>query len=268
MKKKIFAAVLAVMAAVFMAACESGVGSGSAADDIIDETTAEEITKLTTKAEENKETETEPETESETEPETESETEAETESETETEPETDNTVEKTAAAGEIYQGRGYTLTIDTEKWGDASEYIKLISEYSSELDINVNASAEDIENMSDGIFFHTGLLGTNFNIVCNEIGDLGPDFDISMFAGLMKKEYTASGMTYLSDDIVKHNGKNWLKIEVEVEQSGTTMRMLQYMTVNGVNQYVITYTSCKADYDKALSDFEEVFASFEFTEYI
>ena len=51
-----------------------------------------------------------------------------------------------------------------------------------------------------------------------------------------------------------------------MEQSGASMKMLQYMALNGVNQYVVTYTSDKDNYDKALSDFEEVFDSFKFTE--
>ncbi|MDE6599911.1 MAG: hypothetical protein K2K34_07535, partial [Oscillospiraceae bacterium] len=68
------------------------------------------------------------------------------------------------------------------------------------------------------------------------------------------------------DEVVEHNGKNWLKVNVEVNESGTSMKMLQYMTMNGVNQYVITYTADKDNYDKSLSDFEAVFDSFEFTE--
>lgn len=254
MKKKIFAAVLALLTAASMAACGGGGTGGNGVNDVPEVTVSEETTK--TEATTEKPVETVPETEAETETETEAETEAETE----------NDKGNASAAGDVYRGKGYTINVDSKKWADASEYIKLISEYSANLDIGLDISAEDIENLNDGMFFHTDLSGSNFNIVCNEIGDLGADFDISMFAGLMEEQYKAAGITYLGDEVVKHNGKNWLKIEVEVTESGTDMKMLQYMALNGVNQYVITYTSNKDNYDKALSDFEAVFDSFEFTE--
>lgn len=242
MKKKIFAAVFAVLTAASMAACGNGETGGNDVNDVPDATVSEETTKA----------------------------DADTEKPVETVPETEAETEKAggnaSAAGDVYKGTGYTINVDSEKWADASEYIKLISEYSANLDMGLDVSAEDIENLNDGMFFYTDLSGTNLNIVCNEIGDLGADFDISMFAGLMEEQYTALGMTYLGDDVVENNGKNWLKIEVELTESGTAMKMRQYMALNGVNQYVITYTSNKDNYDKALSDFEAVFDSFEFTE--
>ncbi|MBD5139289.1 MAG: hypothetical protein HDT24_08275 [Ruminococcus sp.] len=256
MKKKIFAAILAVLTAASMAACGSGETGGNDGNDVPDVTVSYETTESDSETEAATEApvETVPETE------TESETEAETEAETE------NAEENASAAGDVYSGTGYTINVDSGKWVDASGYIKLISEYSANMDTGLNVSAEDIENLNDGMFFHADLSGSNFNIVCNEIGDLGADFDISMFAGLMEEQYAAAGITYLGDEVVEHNGKNWLKIEVEMEQSGASMKMLQYMTLNGVNQYVVTYTSDKDNYDKALSDFEEVFDSFKFTE--
>ena len=246
MKKKIFAAILAVLTAASMAACGNGETGGNDGNDVPDVTVSYETT------ESNSETEAPVETVPET--------------ETETEAETENAEENASAAGDVYSGTGYTINVDPAKWADASAYIKLISEYSAEMDTGLDVSAEDIENLSDGMFFHADLSGSNFNIVCNEIGDLGADFDISMFAGLMEEQYAAAGMTYLGDEVIEHNGKNWLKVSVETEQSGASMKMLQYMTLNGVNQYVVTYTSDKDNYDKALSDFEDVFASFKFTE--
>ena len=252
MNKKIFAAIFAVLTAASMAACGNGETGGNDGNDVPDVTVSYETT----------------ESDSETEAATEApvETVPETETESETEAETENAEENASAAGDVYSGTGYTINVDSGKWVDASGYIKLISEYSANMDTGLNVSAEDIENLNDGMFFHADLSGSNFNIVCNEIGDLGADFDISMFAGLMEEQYAAAGMTYLGDEVVKHDGKNWLKVDVEMEQSGASMKMLQYMTLNGVNQYVVTYTSDKDNYDKALSDFEEVFDSFKFTE--
>ena len=252
MKKKIFAAILAVLTTASMAACGNGETGGNDGNDVPDVTVSYETT------ESNSETETTTEDPVETVP--------ETETEEETEAETENAEENASAAGDVYSGTGYTINVDPTKWADASAYLKLISEYSAEMDTGLDVSAEDIENLSDGMFFHADLSGSNFNIGCNEIGDLGADFDISMFAGLMEEQYTAAGMTYLGDEVIEHNGKNWLKVSVETEQSGASMKMLQYMTLNGVNQYVITYTADKDNYDKSLSDFEDVFASFKFTE--
>lgn len=245
MKKKVFAAVLAVLTAASMAACGNGETVGN---DVSDATTSAEMAEPDSETEANAET-----------PE-------ETESESETESETENDEENAPASADVYIGTGYTINVDPEKWTDASDYIKLISEYSAEMDTGLDVSAEDIENLNDGMFFHASLTGSNFNIVCNEIGDLGSDFDISQFAGLMEEQYDAAGMTYLGDDVIEHNGKNWLKVEVEAEQSGTAMKMLQYMALNGVNQYVITYTADKDNYDSVLSDFEAVFDSFKFNE--
>lgn len=252
MKKKIFAAVLAVLTAASMAACGNEEAGGNDVNDVPDVTVSEKTAKA------------DPETEASTEKPVE--TVPETETEAETEAETESADGNASAAGDVYKGTGYTITIDTEKWADASEYIRLIGEYSAELDLGMELSAEEIESMSDGIFFRTNMSGTNFNIVCNEIGDLGADFDISMFAGLMEEQYTAAGITYLGDEVIKHNGKNWLKVNVETDRSGADMKMLQYMALNGANQYVITYTADKDNYDKSLSEFEAVFNSFEFTD--
>lgn len=257
MKKKIFAAILAVLTAASMAACGNGNGEtdGNGGNDVNDVTVSEEIT----------EADTETEAAEETSEETESETENETETEDETESETENS-DGNAAAGDTYSGNGYTMTINSEKWMDGSEYLKLVSQYSEELDTGLNVSAEDIENLNDGMFFHTELSGSNFNIVCNQIGDPGPDFDIGIFGDLMEEQYTAAGFTYLGDEVFERSGKDWIKVEVEVEQQGMAMKMLQYATINGENQYVVTYTSDKDSYDKGLSDFEEVFDTFAFTE--
>lgn len=243
MKKKIFAAILAVLTAASMAACGNNENGGNDVPDV-----------TTTSA-----TETKTNTETDV-------TETETETETNTETEAEDNDSQAAAAGNTYRGNGYTMTINSEKWVDGSEYLKLVSEYTEELDMGLDVSAEDIENLNDGMFFHADLSGSNFNIVCSEIGNLGSDFDISQFGDLMEEQYTAAGFTYLGDEVFERNGKNWLKIEVEADQMGTAMRMLQYMALNGVNQYVVTYTSDKDIYDEALSDFEEVFNTFEFTE--
>lgn len=250
MKKKIFAVILAVLTAASMAACGNGETGGNGGNDVPDVTVSDEIT------ENNSETE---ETESETESETETETESETEQESEDE---DGNAD---AAGAVYSGNGYTMVIDEEKWLDASEYLKMISEYSAELDTGLDVSAEDIQNMNDGMFYHTNQDGTNFNIVKTDVGNTG-DVDLSQLAEALKQQYEAAGMTWIDYEINEFDGREWLGVYVETNMSGTDMQMLQYFAIKDGSEYVITYTSGKDLFDACRSDFDEVMNSFKFSE--
>lgn len=250
MKKKIFAVILAVLTAASMAACGNGETDGNGGNDVPDVTASEETT------ENNSETE-------ETESETESETETETESETEQESEADDG--NADAAGDVYSGNGYTMVIDEEKWLDASEYLKMISEYSAELDTGLDVSAEDIQNMNDGMFYHTNQDGTNFNIVKTDVGNTG-DVDMGQLAEVIKQQYEASGFTWLDYEINEFDGREWLGVYVETNLSGTDMKMLQYFAIKDGSEYVITYTSGKDLFDAGRSDFDEVMNSFKFSE--
>lgn len=253
MKKKIFAAVLAVLTAASMAACGNGETDGNGGNDVPDVTVSEETTEADSETEENTETP------SETVPETETETESETEQETE-----DEDVD-TAEAGDIYSGNGYTMTIDGEKWLDASEYLKLISEYSAELNTDLDVSAEDIQNMNDGMFYHTNQDGTNFNIVKTDVGNTG-DVDMSQLAEVIKQQYEAAGMIWLDYEINEFDGREWLGVYVETNLSGVDMKMLQYFAIKDGSEYVITYTAGKDLFDAGRSDFDEVMNSFKFSE--
>lgn len=250
MKKKIFAVILAVLTAASMAACGNGETGGNGGNDVPDVTVSDEIT------ENNSETE---ETESETESETETETESETEQESEDE---DGNAD---ATGAVYSGNGYTMVIDEEKWLDASEYLKMISEYSAELDTGLDVSAEDIQNMNDGMFYHTNQDGTNFNIVKTDVGNTG-DVDLSQLAEALKQQYEAAGMTWIDYEINEFDGREWLGVYVETNMSGTDMQMLQYFAIKDGSEYVITYTSGKDLFDACRSDFDEVMNSFKFSE--
>lgn len=259
MKKKIFAAVLAVLTAASMAACGNGETDGNGGNDVPDVTVSEETTEADSETEENTETP------SETVPETESETDTETETESETESETEDEDVDTAEAGDIYSGNGYTMTIDGEKWLDASEYLKLISEYSAELNTDLDVSAEDIQNMNDGMFYHTNQDGTNFNIVKTDVGDVG-DMYIGDLSDVLKQQYEAAGMIWLDYEINEFDGEDWLGVYVETSLSGVDMKMLQYFAIKDGSEYVITYTAGKDLFDAGRSDFDEVMNSFKFSE--
>lgn len=254
MKKKIFAAVLAVLTAASMAACGNGETDGNSGNNAADVTVSEETTELKAETEE-----TDTETESETE------TEAETESETETEQETEDEDGGTAEAGDVYNGNGYTMTVNTEKWLDASAYLKLVSEYTAELDSGLDVSAEDIQNMNDGMFYHTNQDGTNFNIVKTDVGDVG-DIYIGDLSDVLKQQYEAAGMIWLDHDINEFDGEDWLGVYVETSLSGVEMKMLQYFAIKDGSEYVVTYTAGKDLFDAGRSDFDAVMNSFKFSE--
>jgi len=251
MKKKIFAAVLAVLTAASMAACGNGETGGNDGNGDASVTVSEEITENKTETEANTETVPETETESETESETEQETEAEN--------------GNADAEGDIYSGDGYTMVVDGEKWMDASELLEMISEYSAELDTGLDVSAEDIQNMNDGVFYHTNQDGTNFNIVKTEVGNTG-DVDLSQLAEALKQQYEAVGMIWLDHDINEFDGREWLGVYVETNLSGMDTKMLQYFAIKDGSEYVITYTAGKDLFDAGRSDFDAVMNSFKFSE--
>lgn len=237
--KKILAAVTAILMLSAMTACGNDGNSAEVTNETTSAAARDEIS-----------AETQAENNAETEEETETETEAETEA-----AEVDD---------DLYSGNGYTVKVDSAKWMDASEYIQMISEYAEDVNLT-NVTAEDIQSMSDGMFYHANEDGTNFNIVCNPIGNTD-GISIGDGAELMKEQYEAAGITWLGSEVAEINGVEWLKIDVETSMSGTDMKMLQCMALANGNQYVITYTADTDKYDTALSDFEEVLNSFKIAE--
>lgn len=235
--KKFLAAVTAILMLSALTACGNDGNSAEVTDETTSAAVQEEISAETTE-----------ETDAETETDTEKETEAETEA-----AETDDK--------DMYSGDGYTVKVDSAKWMDASEYIKLISEYAEDTEM-MSVTAEDIQSMSDGMFYHTNDDGTNFNIVCNPIGNTD-GVSIGDGAELMKEQYEASGISWLGSEVVEINGIEWLKIDVETSMSGVDMKMLQCMALENGNQYVLTYTANADNYNDALPDFEEILNRFK-----
>ncbi len=248
MEKKIFAAILAVLTAASMAACGNGETDGNSRNNSEDVTVSEETTESKAETEE-----------------TEAKTESEAETESETEQKTENADDNSAEAGDVYSGDGYTMTVNTEKWLDASAYLKLVSEYTAELDSGLDVSAEDIQNMNDGMFYHTNQDGTNFNIVKTDVGDVG-DIYIGDLSDVLKQQYEAAGMIWLDHDINEFDGEDWLGVYVETPLSGVEMKMLQYFAIKDGSEYVITYTAQKDMFDAGRSDFDEAMNSFKFSE--
>lgn len=237
--KKILAAVTAILMLSAMTACGNDGNSAEVTNETTSAAARDEIS-AETQAENNAETDEETEA-----------AEAETEA-----AEVDD---------DLYSGNGYTIKVDSAKWMDASEYIELISKYAEDTNFSQSLTAEDIQSMSDGMFYHANEDGTNFNIVCNPIGNTD-GINIGDGAELMKEQYAAAGITWLGSEVAEINGVEWLKIDVETSMSGTDMKMLQCMALANGNQYVLTYTADTDKYNDALSDFEEVLNSFKIAE--
>lgn len=182
-----------------------------------------------------------------------------------TEAETEAETEAAEADGDTYSGNGYSIKVDGEKWLDASEYVKLISEMSENSEYSNGLTAEDIQSMNDGMFYHANGDGTNFNIVCNPIGNTD-GVNIADGEELMKEQYVAAGIEWIGSEVVAINGVDWLRIDVAMSMEGTDMKMHQCMALENGNQYVLTYTADKDKYDAALSDFEAVLNSFKLAE--
>lgn len=246
--KKLLIAAMSILIITAFSAC----GSSTSPEETTAETTAEAAAEIT-------EAETSAETESETT------TEAETTTETETETE--------AASTNVFRGNGYTLSIDSETWMDASEYISLVAQWAENTDSaqDIDLTAEDMENASDAMFYHTGISGTNFNVVITEVGNVGVlDKEmLEMLGEAVKTQYSnMTGFIFESYEIVKVNGYDSLKINMSTDAAvfGAELKMTAYMFYNGTKQYVITYTAGVESYDSGFADFETVLDSFTFTE--
>ena len=234
--KKFLAAVTAILMLSALTAC----GNDGNPAEVIDEITSGA-------AQEESPAETQAENETETETKTEAETEAETEA--------------SEVKDDLYSGNGYTVKVDSAKWLNASEYVKLVSEYAEDTNM-ISLTAEDIQSMNDGMFYHVNNDGTNFNIVCNPVGNTD-GVSIGDGAEIMKEQYVAAGINWIGSEVVEINGLEWLKIDVETSMSGKDMKMLQCMALENGNQYVLTYTSDADKYNDVLPDFEEVLNSFK-----
>lgn len=245
--KKIIAAVMSVFIVTAFSAC-GNTDSGSASEETTsaaETTTAAETTQAeTTEAAETTAAET---------------TAAETTTEAETTAVNPDEAAAIAAEGALYQGDGYTVKINSEKWMDFSAYVDEISKLADEKDLGFDISAEDIQNTNDGMFFYVPDMSINFNFGVTEIGDVGEGFDISLFGDVMELQYgQIDGCTYLGDEVINVNGYECLKMDIatSAELYGAEMKMSQYMFIHGTKQYVATYTAAEGSYDNGITDFE------------
>lgn len=240
MKKKL---VIAVAAALMLAACSN---TGDAIENTAADTVSETISV------------TESETKSETT--TENTTETEIVSESDTEAETMEDVES-----DVYSGTGYTLNVDPEKWIDVIEYKQKIAETAEEINTELDLSADDYSEMCDAFWVYADLADSEFSANVNVVSqDIGADanMDADVLGPYMEESYSAvEGYTFLGWESVVINGSDCLKCGLEVEQSGITVRMQQYIFLKNGLQTVFTLTASDDSFETVLPDFEEMIST-------
>ncbi len=214
-----------------------------------DNSNTEETEATTTVSEQTEEV-----TVSETSDETEAETEAETE---ETVSETEETADDTAQLT-TFSGDFYTISVDTSKWVDFSEYKQLVAEAAESLDNGIDLTAEDYNELCDVMYMYSDVSkSANVNVVSADLG-VEMDMDAEAVGPLMADSFDAvEGYKCDSWESVTINGENALKLVISADVGGSKTNMVQYQLIKGGKQIAVTLTVVDAETDDALlADFD------------
>ena len=193
-------------------------------------------------------------TASETSDQTEVETEAETE---ETVSETEETADDTAQLT-TFSGDFYTVSVDTSKWVDFSEYKQLAAEAAESLDNGIDLTAEDYNELCDVMYMYSDVSkSANVNVVSTDLG-VEMDMDAEAVGPLMADSFNAvEGYKCDSWESVTVNGENALKLVISGDVGGSKTNMVQYQLIKGGKQVVVTLTVVDAETDDTLlADFD------------
>lgn len=190
--------------------------------------------------------------------ETSDETEAETETETEeTVSETEETADDTAQLT-TFSGDFYTISVDTSKWVDFSEYKQLVAEAAESLDNGIDLTAEDYNELCDVMYMYSDVSkSANVNVVSTDLG-VEMDMDAEAVGPLMADSFDAvEGYKCDSWESVTINGENALKLVISADVGGSKTNMVQYQLIKGGKQVVVTLTVVDAETDDTLlADFD------------
>ena len=214
-----------------------------------DNSNTEETEATTTVSEQTEEV-----TASETSDETEAETEAETE---ETVSETEETADDSAQLT-TFSGDFYTISVDTSKWVDFSEYKQLVAEAAESLDNGIDLTAEDYNELCDVMYMYSDVSkSANMNVVSTDLG-VEMDMDAEAVGPLMADSFDAvEGYKCDSWESVTINGENALKLIISADVGGSKTNMVQYQLIKGGKQIAVTLTVVDAETDDALlADFD------------
>lgn len=184
------------------------------------------------------------------------ETEAETEAET-TEAETEETADDTAQLT-TFSGDFYTISVDTSKWVDFSEYKQLAAEAAESLDNGIDLTAEDYNELCDVMYMYSDVSkSANVNVVSTDLG-VEMDMDAEAVGPLMADSFDAvEGYKCDSWESVTVNGENALKLVISGDVGGSKTNMVQYQMIKGGKQVVVTLTVVDAETDDTLlADFD------------
>ncbi|MCM1577217.1 MAG: hypothetical protein NC078_00270 [Ruminococcus sp.] len=218
--------------------------------------------------------------------ETVSQTESETSSETVTETETADTEPAEEAAddnadngisgdtdkyyGGIFHGSGYTLKVDGGVWTDMSVMIDYVKEKANDvdLDIGIDLTAEQFDDVYDCMFICPGSSGANFNVT---VMDMGVDIDINeaaeLYGTIIEQQYSAiDGVDFFGSEITSAGGYDCLKTELEMTSGDTELRMAQFCFWENQAQVVLTFTAQSDEFGSMFTEFEKVLNSVSFEE--
>jgi len=232
--KKILIALMTVLALTAFTACESK-----------DVGTAEETTVSVSE---------------ETTVETKAETTTEAETTAETEPEVVEDIE-------LFEGTGYTLEIDGEKWLDGTAYLDHIAKLAENTDMgqNFDLTAEDMENVGDAIYYHTSN-GSNFNVTVVELGVEIDDATLVQIAAAIEEQYNSVAGCKCGDyELINVNGYRALKFVITNDAViDRPVKLNAYLFYPGTKQVCVTFTAGASDFDETVVDFEEVLNTISF----
>lgn len=150
--------------------------------------------------------------------------------------------EKPAANGN-FQGKGYTLNIDSAKWNDISSSVA-----------NVDCAFSYVGDTSN-----VNYATANFNVISQSGANGVTPND---YMKVVKNQYETLGYKISNDEAVTFNGYDAYKIEVSMEQSGLTMDMNQIIIVDGDTLYVISFGAEASVFSTLKPEFDSVLSSF------
>ena len=178
------------------------------------------------------------------------------------------TAAQTETDKKLFKGTGYTLSIDSEKWLDYTEYLDYLAEITEDTDIAKygNVSAEDVKNVADAIYYNISN-DSNFNVTVVELGARMDDASLNELSSMLEEQYNAiPGYSCGKCETVYVNGYRALKAVITSDASvtGRAMKVEMYLFYPGTKQVCLTYTAAAADFDTTVADFEEVLNTISF----
>lgn len=150
--------------------------------------------------------------------------------------------EDSAAKTEVYNGDGFKLSYDPDKWewsvetsSEGNEYVTFARKDHDDVDFNIERK-----------FDNSGVTLNYFLEQCEKMGEL-------------------DGIDWSSGETLSINGWNWGRAELQQSYSNHKIYFVWLFTVKNSYSYRIDFTSESPSYYDCLPEFEEILESFELT---